>query len=42
MPGGDELVLKPGGYHIMFKNLLKNLKLEKLKKQFYILKKLAR
>ena len=32
VPGGDELVLKPGGYHIMFKNLLKNLGVGKTEK----------
>ena len=32
VPGGGELVLKPGGYHIMFKNLLKNLEVGKTEK----------
>ena len=32
VPSGDELVLKPGGYHIMFKNLLKNLEVGKTEK----------
>ncbi len=32
VPGGGELDLKPGGYHIMFKNLLKNLEVGKTEK----------
>ena len=32
VPGGDKLILKPGGYHIMFKNLLKNLEVGKTEK----------
>ena len=32
VPGGKELVLKPGGYHIMFNNLLKSLEVGKTEK----------
>ena len=32
IPGGSELDLNPGGYHIMFKKLLKNLEVGKTEK----------